>query len=188
MCIESTSQIFKEGVKNPYDETRTTGGSTSGDAAMLALNCVPLCFASDSAGSVRLPASFCGLYSLKPTTLRISNRAHGARYRDCPGFISVDGPVGRSVEDLELAMQVITEKEAYANDHLVAPVPWRSEEYERSGPLVIGYVLEDNSIIDTPACSSRAVQMSVDALRAQGHTLVPFNPPNNYTAFLETVK
>ena len=60
--------------RNPWNLTRTPGGSSGGDAALVAMGCVPLAAASDVAGSIRIPACFSGVVGFKPTSTRLSGR------------------------------------------------------------------------------------------------------------------
>lgn len=88
---------------NPHDFARMTGGSSAGPAAAVAAGLVPLSLGSDTNGSIRVPASFCGLFGLKPTYGRLS------RAGTFPFVGSLDhlGPLGRSVRDLALAYDLM---------------------------------------------------------------------------------
>jgi amidase len=94
---------------NPWDLTRTPGGSSGGAAAALAAGMTPLDLGSDIAGSIRIPASFCGVYGLKPSYGLIPLRGHipGMPGTLAPADINVLGPLARSVDDLELALGVL---------------------------------------------------------------------------------
>jgi AtzE family amidohydrolase len=84
--------------RNPHDRSRMTGGSSSGSGGAVAAGMVPLALGSDTNGSIRVPASFCGVFGLKPTYGRLS------RARTFPFIASLDhvGPLARSVADLAL--------------------------------------------------------------------------------------
>ena len=69
--MESYNHVFGE-ARNPYDKSRTPGGSSGGDAALVRLGLVNSSIGSDIAGSLRIPALFCGIVTLKPTSLRLS--------------------------------------------------------------------------------------------------------------------
>jgi AtzE family amidohydrolase len=88
---------------NPHDFGHMSGGSSGGSATAVGAGFVPLALASDTNGSIRVPASFCGLFGLKPTYGRLS-RAH-----TFPFVASLDhlGPLGRSAKDLSLAYDVM---------------------------------------------------------------------------------
>jgi fatty acid amide hydrolase len=59
---------------NPWDKKRTPGGSSGGEAALISARCSPIGIGSDIGGSLRIPAEFCGIYSLKPSSLRLSQK------------------------------------------------------------------------------------------------------------------
>jgi amidase len=97
---------------NPWDVSRTPGGSSGGGAAALAAGMVPLEFGSDMAGSLRIPASFCGVFSHRPSYGLVPMRGFappGAPVQSvgAPVDLAVVGPMARSAEDLMLALDVI---------------------------------------------------------------------------------
>src|SRR5438128_7482397 len=85
--------------RNPHDPTRMSGGSSGGSGTAVAAGMVAASLGSDTNGSIRVPASFCGLFGLKPTYGRLT------RARSFPFVASLDhlGPLARSVQDLALA-------------------------------------------------------------------------------------
>jgi 1-carboxybiuret hydrolase len=89
--------------RNPHDLAHMTGGSSGGSGAAIAGGLVPLALGSDTNGSIRVPSSFCGVFSLKPTYGRLS------RAGTFPFVASLDhvGPLARSVADLALAYDVM---------------------------------------------------------------------------------
>jgi AtzE family amidohydrolase len=89
--------------RNPHDPTRMTGGSSGGSGGAVGGGLVPLALGSDTNGSIRVPASFCGIFGLKPTYGRLS------RARSFPFVASLDhlGPLARTTRDLALAYDVM---------------------------------------------------------------------------------
>lgn len=90
--------------RNPHDLTRTAGGSSGGSAAALAAGMVPLTLGGDALGSIRLPASLCGVFGLRPTRGTVSS----AGTLGSGGTISTVGPMARTVEDLRTCHGVLT--------------------------------------------------------------------------------
>jgi amidase len=90
---------------NPYDLTRSTGGSSGGSAASVAARIVPLAHATDGGGSIRIPASACGLVGLKVSRGRITQGPDAA---DATSGLSVDNVVTRSVRDTAAALDILS--------------------------------------------------------------------------------
>jgi amidase len=149
---------------NPWDVTRTPGGSSGGAAAALAAGFVPLELGSDIGGSLRAPAHFCGIYAHKPSLDLIPQRGSG--YPESPaipvrGDMSVCGPMARSPADLALALSVLAgpdplwDGKGYKLD-LPPPRHDRLAEYR---VLVIG---------QHPLCATAAsVKQAIDRLAEQ---------------------
>ncbi|MCY1211200.1 Acylamidase [compost metagenome] len=97
--------------RNPWDLGRNTGGSSSGAGAAAAAGYGPLHLGTDIGGSVRIPASFCGVFGLKPS--------HGRIPVDPPAAARVIGPMTRTVADAALLMQVVTRPDA--RDYMSLP-------------------------------------------------------------------
>jgi amidase len=92
---------------NPYDLARTPGGSSSGEAALIAAGGSPLGLGSDSGGSIRFPAHCCGIAGLKPTNGRVPLTGHFPRINAMSDPRTQIGPMARCVEDLALVLPVI---------------------------------------------------------------------------------
>ncbi len=91
---------------NPFDTARNAGGSSGGAAAAVAAGLVPLAQGTDGGGSVRIPASWCGVYGLKPSFGRVADIARPNAYISASPFVSA-GPLARSVEDAALMLSVM---------------------------------------------------------------------------------
>jgi len=106
---------------NPWDLARTPGGSTGGGAAALAAGLTPLEFGSDIGGSIRIPAAFCGVYGHRPSETALPRNGHfpGSPLPNSGAVMSVQGPLARAAEDLELALDVV------AGPEVGEDVAWR---------------------------------------------------------------
>ena len=105
-AFESDNLLYGA-TSNPYDVSRTSGGSSGGEAALIASCGSPLGLGSDAAGSVRLPAAFCGIAGIKPTSGRLDRTGH---FPPAGGWIEAlwqIGPMARYVEDLRMVMPLL---------------------------------------------------------------------------------
>jgi amidase len=110
---------------NPWDTERSPGGSSGGSAAALAAGLTGLEFGSDIGGSIRNPSHFCGVYGHKPTYGIVSTLGHNPLGVVSAPDLNVVGPMGRSAEDLELALDVVAGPDRFrsAGWKLVLPQP-----------------------------------------------------------------
>ncbi|KAI9138924.1 amidase signature domain-containing protein [Paraphysoderma sedebokerense] len=174
LSFECDNPIFGR-TTNPYSELYTAGGSSGGEGAILALKGAAIGLGSDIGGSLRFPAHFCGIYSLKPSIGRLSSLNTTSFVTGREGLITVMGPMARSIDDLELVTKIFIDRDLSKFDHDVVPLPWRP--YEAPKKLRIGYYFDDGYLRSTPSCQ-RAVLETVEALKAAGHEVFPFHPPN----------
>ena len=103
---ETTNLVYGR-TNNPFDPERTSGGSSGGAAAIVAAGGSPLDLGTDTGGSIRLPAHFCGIAGLKPTVGRVPRTGHIIDYAGASQFLTHVGPLARHVEDLLLALRLI---------------------------------------------------------------------------------
>lgn len=160
---------------NPWDLTRSPGGSSGGAAAAVAAGIVPVAHGSDGGGSIRIPASACGLVGLKPTRGRVSL---GPGRGELTTFLSVQFTITRSVRDSAALLDVCTGAEP--GDPMTAPPPGRPYSScmndEPSG-LRVGIMTrapEDSSVVD-PECVA-ATEMAGHLLEALGHHVEVAHP------------
>ncbi len=126
-AVQPETDLFGR-VANPHDLTRSPGGSSSGEAVAVAAGASPLGLGSDSGGSIRLPAAWCGAIGFKPTVGRVPNTGHFPRVADREDGRTVIGPFARRVEDVALALAVIAGADGL--DTAAAPVPLARERFD----------------------------------------------------------
>jgi amidase len=121
LSIETDNLIYGR-TNNPYDPSRTPGGSSGGAAAIVAAGGSPLELGSDTGGSIRQPAHFCGVAGLKPTSGRVPRTGHIVSYDvGAMDMLTQIGPIARFVEDLALALPLIAGPDWH--DPGVVPMP-----------------------------------------------------------------
>ncbi|HEX8137785.1 MAG TPA: amidase [Pyrinomonadaceae bacterium] len=106
LTYETENRVFGRTV-NPHDLRRTPGGSSGGEAAAISAGLSPAGLASDLVGSIRIPAHFCGIVGLKPTTGLVSCAGHFPPAVGPYSLAATIGPMARRVEDLRLLLSVI---------------------------------------------------------------------------------
>jgi amidase len=146
---------------NPRDPTRAPGGSSSGAAAVVAAGASPLALGSDSGGSIRLPAAWCGVCALKPSFGRVPLTGHFPRLGSLSDARTVIGPLANSVADLALALQLSAGPDGL--DGGTMPVPLEDFDRVDVSRLRIGTMQGGNT---------QEVLTAITALRAAGATIV----------------
>ncbi|MEX2482268.1 MAG: amidase [Gammaproteobacteria bacterium] len=109
--FQSYNDIYGQ-TSNPWDLTRTPGGSSGGSSAALAAGFTALEIGSDIGGSIRNPAHYCGVYGHKPTWGIVPDRGHALPGTAAPADLAVCGPLARSAEDLALALELLAGPDA----------------------------------------------------------------------------
>ena len=180
--MESNNNIFGDSL-NPFDETRTSGGSSGGEAALVQRGIVNASIGSDGAGSLRIPAMFCGVCAFKPTPMRFSVKAHAFMFERMYGSdvrpkqvdtpfngqciaIPALGPIARTAADLEPLMQVISRDQSF--DFRIPPMPWKISTAFRKRVAVVRQI----DIVLPSKTASRALQETIDNLQSKGYEIV----------------
>ncbi|HVN05080.1 MAG TPA: amidase [Bryobacteraceae bacterium] len=123
-----TDNFITGRTNNPWDVTRTPGGSSGGEATAIASFCSAGGIGSDGGGSIRVPAHFCGIVGLKPTPGRVSAAGHFPVMNSLTGLLAVAGPLARTADDVRLLFAALAGYDP--QDPLSAPVPVQSANEE----------------------------------------------------------
>ncbi|XP_063323521.1 vitamin D3 hydroxylase-associated protein-like [Pelmatolapia mariae] len=160
---------------NPHNPQKTSGGSSGGEGALIGGGGSLLGIGTDIGGSIRIPASFCGICGFKPTAGRLSLQGLHSVSRGQKSVPSSPGPMARDVDSLALCMQALLCDHMFSLDPTVPPLPFNMEIYRSSRPLRIGYLESDGYTHPSPSMA-RGVREVKALLEQAGHTLVPYCP------------
>jgi Asp-tRNA(Asn)/Glu-tRNA(Gln) amidotransferase A subunit family amidase len=168
-----TDNLLYGRTNNPWDLSRTAGGSSGGEAAAIASGCSAGGVGSDGGGSIRVPAHFCGICGLKPTPGRIPATGHYPQSVGPFALLGVVGPMARTVADVNLMFEVM--QGPHIGDPGAAPVPLRRSSSSELKKLRIGYFEDDGRTPVTPE-TRKAVHQAAEALLSAGFEVEPFLP------------
>jgi len=174
LAFETDNLIYGR-TNNPYALDRSSGGSSGGAAAIIAAGGSPFDLGSDTGGSIRLPAHFCGIAGLKPTSGRVPRTGHlfpPGGFRDAWTTL---GPMARYVEDLALLLPLIAGPDW--RDPAIVPVPLRDPaEVELKGLRIAVY--PHNGIVAPTPETAETVLAAARALEAAGGRITETRPPH----------
>jgi len=176
MAYETDNFLYGR-TNHPQDPELTPGGSSGGEAAAIAGGLSAAGFGSDGGGSVRVPASFCGLYGLKPTPGVIPRTGHWPACLATGALLGLIGPMTRSAEDQQLLLEAVAGLERH--DPSAAPVsvaPPAAAELER---VRIG-VIEEDPAVPVAAEIRAAVRRAADAFADQGFAVESVRFPGGW--------
>ena len=165
LCLagETDSLVYGR-TNNPFDTARTPGGSSGGEAALVAAGASPLGLGSDVGGSIRQPAHYCGIAGIKPTTGRVPTTGHWPALDGLLGSLFQIGPMARTVEDLALTLPIIAGPDW--RDPYAAPVPLGSPSAVDISALRIATFTDNGAAqadADTIAAVAAAAKVLTDA-------------------------
>ena len=161
-AFESDNLLYGA-TRNPYDLARSSGGSSGGEAALIASGASPLGLGSDAAGSVRLPAAWCGIAAIKPTSGRLPRTGH---FPPAGGWIEAlwqIGPMARRVEDLCTVMPLLARGDG--QDTSVVDMPFADPAQIDTAGLRIAFYT-DNGFAPADAEVARVVRAAARAVNA----------------------
>lgn len=168
---QGTDNTLYGSTHNPWDLTRTPGGSSGGAAAAVSAGLAPIASASDGGGSIRMPASCTGLVGLKPSRSRVPSASLGWEHG------STDGVITRTVEDTALVLDLLSKDDAYG--WYRAPqsaAPFADALRLRPRRLRIGLMTAAPGGVEVDPDCSAAAELVARLLQARGHEIVAVDP------------
>ncbi len=168
-----TDNLLYGRTNNPWDLSRTPGGSSGGEAAAIAAGMSAGGVGSDGGGSIRVPAHFSGICGLKPTPGRIPATGHFPASAGPFALLGVVGPMARTMADLKVLFQVMQGPDD--GDPSAAPVPVRWPEKDDLKRIRVGYFEDDGRTPVTPETRA-AVRTAAAALQSAGFQVEAFRP------------
>jgi amidase len=173
LAFESDNLVYGR-THNPYDLTRTPGGSSGGEGAAIASGMSPLGIGSDAGGSIRVPAHFCGIAGIKPTSGRAPRTGHFPPMGGLLDSIWQTGPLARRVEDLALTLPILCGTDW--RDPTVAPVPLGDPSEVDVKKLRVAFHT-DNGIVAPTEEIAAVVRDAARVLADAGAEVVEARPP-----------
>lgn len=168
MALETVSNLWGRTL-NPFNRDLCAGGSSGGDAVLVALGGSPVTPSTDMGGSIRIPAAFNGLYGIRPTSDRVPK---AGMINTNTGNVTIKlscGPVCRSLDDLELLTSIINAHPRNKHDPTSVPVPWRKLPRDAGGDkLTIGIMKWDGVVMPHPPVL-RTLELTKKRLEEAGH-------------------
>lgn len=177
MLMNETDNPVYGRTNNPWDFDRAPGGSSGGEAAIIAAGGSALGLGNDLGGSIRQPAHSCGIAGLKPTTRRLTCLGSLKNLHGMEALLEQAGPLARRVDDLELALGVLAAPGLERFDPQMAPVPLGDSRLVELKGLKIAVWNDDGYLRPAPAVR-RAVDEAAEALAARGAIVERYRPPD----------
>ena len=164
---------------NPWNLKRGPGGSSGGEGSIVAAGGSAMGLGGDIGGSLRVPAHFCGITTLKPTSPLLTN-LDNPEFTHNTGQEAVNnqqGILARSVADVALGLRILAAPGQEVFDPTIAPVQWRDPAQVEVKSLRVAMYEDDGFFPASPAVR-RATREAADLLRAQGITVETWTPPD----------
>lgn len=181
LAMESDNPVFGT-TCNPWDLERVPGGSSGGEAALIAAGASPAGVGTDIGGSIRNPAAYCGIAGLKPTWSRWSVQGSAGGQPGQEAVRAQSGPMARTVGDLVLLCQALSPERQHRLDPTVPPLPLADPGTVDLTGITVGWY-EDDGILTPAASVRRAVREAVAHLEDAGARVVPYVPPRAWEMF-----
>ncbi|MCC6315103.1 MAG: amidase [Thermomicrobiales bacterium] len=172
LAFETDNAVYGQ-TRNPYDLARSPGGSSGGAAAIVAAGGSPLDIGSDTGGSIRLPAAWCGIAGLRPTSGRVPRTGHRLPPGGWDDALTVFGPMARAVDDLALVLPIIAGPDG--RDPAIVPLPLGDPATVEPRSLRVA-LYTDNGIAPPTPETDAAVRAAAAALADAGAAVEEARP------------
>jgi amidase len=176
MSLETNSNLFGRTL-NPHNTDLTSGGSSGGEAALIAMHGSPMGIGTDIGGSIRVPSAFCGIHGFKPSVGRTPHGGLSGLHNGMQSIVGVVGPMTRSLEDADLFMSVALRNEPFLKEPAMIEKPWqgiaKNTRIRRVG------VMWDDGMVRLHPPVLRALAETVVALREAGVEVVEWKPEHH---------
>ncbi|KAJ5277349.1 hypothetical protein N7524_003502 [Penicillium chrysogenum] len=191
MVGETMNNIIRH-TWNPKNRLLSSGGSSGGEGALIALRGSPAGFGTDIGGSVRIPAGFNSLYGIRPSAGRIPYQGAANSLDGQGSILSVIGPIAPSARSLTFLFKAVLSQEPWLHDPLALELPWRDEVVREtrafiakgragSSTLAFGIMKYDGMALVHPPIA-RGLRIVEKMLRRLGHRVVEWTPPSRSIA------
>ncbi|UJO18965.1 Putative amidase [Fulvia fulva] len=168
MIAESVNNCYGR-TSNPLNRENTSGGSSGGESALIALRGSPLGVGTDIGGSLRIPAACTGIYTIKPSFGRFPHFDARSGLAGQEAVASNHGPMARSIADLRLYTENVINSAPWLRDPKCIEIPWRPVSLPSKPKLA---VLWSNDLVQPTPPVTRALRETVDKLKKQGYDIV----------------
>lgn len=174
-CTLMSESILNGITGNPWDLERSAGGSSAGSAAAVAAGITPIAHGSDGGGSIRIPASWCGLVGMNPSRGRVSD---GPNLQDADHGKSRTFVLSRTVRDMAAALDVFSGPHPGDPFTIVQPDrPYMEELSQPTGRLRVGVARTSWGAVNLDPEVLRAIEATATLLQEMGHSVQDINPP-----------
>jgi len=179
LSFETDNLVYGR-TNNPYDLSRTPGGSSGGAAAIVAAGGVPFDIGSDYGGSIRLPAHFCGIAGIKPSAGRVPRTGHIYPFGGLQDSFQQIGPLARYVDDLSLVLPLIAGPDWI--DPGVTPLPWHEPREVDLASLRVSFHT-DNGVMTPTVETMRTIEAVAKVLSSTVRSVDEVRPPGVEASF-----
>lgn len=173
MAVDTYSNLYGQTV-NAFNNKLSSGGSSGGESSLIGCRGALIGLSTDIGGSIRVPATFQGLYAIRGCTGRLPYCKVMNSYANQPIVPSVIGPSAQNLEDLEFFVKLIIDSKPWLKDPKCPPIEWRQVQLPER--LTVG-IMKNNGYITPHPPVQRGLQLIVDKLKAAGHEVIEWEHP-----------